>query len=96
MVYSCTTFREGAFPVGAGARFTDEPEYMISIPDDMDVFTCDIGTFTIWCRDFTQWFTRLEFNTDLFVSKLMAANGVLCLATCSNVSFYVYTFIFPM
>ena len=36
----------------------------------MDVYTCDIGTFTIWCRQFTQWFTRLDFNTDLFVSTI--------------------------
>ena len=59
--------REGAFAVGAGARFTNEL-YEIRIPDNLDVYTCDIGTFTIWCRQFTQWFTRLEFDTDLFVS----------------------------
>ena len=59
--------REGAFPVGSSARYTDAL-LEITIPDNMDVFTCDIGTFTIWCRRFTQWFTRLDFNTDLFVS----------------------------
>ena len=62
-------FREGAFDVGT--EFTDEL-FELRIPDDMDVYTCDIGTFTIWCRRFTQFFTTLRFNTDLFVSARIA------------------------
>lgn len=45
-----------------------EDDFVITIPDNMDVFACDVGTFTIWCRDFDVFFTEIEVDGELFVS----------------------------
>ena len=41
---------------------------MITIPDNVDVFACDVGNFTIWCRQAEQFFTVAPVDLELFVS----------------------------
>ena len=43
-------------------------DFVITIPDDLDVFTCDVGTFTFWCREFKVFFATIQFNLEIFVS----------------------------
>ncbi len=46
-----------------------QPDFVITIPADLDVFTCDVGNFSIWCRDFFVFFTVLSLDGELFVSR---------------------------
>ena len=56
-----------AFP---GRPYVNE-NVTVTLPAGTDV--CDIGTLTIWCRQFTAIFTRLELSpAELFVRILNA------------------------
>ena len=43
-------------------------DFVITIPDDMDYYTCDIGTFTIWCRQAMVIFALVDVDQELYVS----------------------------
>ena len=69
-LFTCVCFyiasSEGEFEDTVYDGTTD---FTITIMDSMDVFTCDIGTFTIWDREASAALASVTFNTDyLFVS----------------------------
>lgn len=53
------------FPVGHSASYTNE-NFTVNLQDG--VKACDVGYFTIWCRQARQLFTQIEIPQDLFVS----------------------------
>ena len=53
--------------LAVGRRHTGG-DLTIDLPAGTDA--CDISTFTIWCEDFSVFFTRLEVPATLFVSAL--------------------------
>ena len=53
-----------------GTAYTGLPmeDFVITIPDDEDLYTCDFGTFTIWCEEVGVFFTTIMIDGELFVS----------------------------
>jgi hypothetical protein len=64
--FTHTLCSEGQF--SATAYTLPQEDFVITIPDDMDVFACDIGNFTIWCRQASSFFTTIAIDGNLFVS----------------------------
>ena len=76
---TCSADADGRFPrtrvTGATLEF--------SLPTDK-FYACDITVFTIWCRQVTQFFTRIDIPADLFVStgKQKSCIDIHCSCTC--------------
>ena len=64
------------------ANYTDD--FVITISDDVNIFTCDAGTFTIWCRRAGILFSRVSIDLELFVStsSIVYKSNFHILAVC--------------